>query len=506
MSRGTVETPAGRRARTTGTGDRDARRVPSTPPSVPTPSAGRVSPGLFTGVLVVADALALSGAVLLTWWIRFGSGLIPAPLGRPDLAPYLISLAIVVPLGLAVFQEAGLYRRHRPASFARDLLGGVRASLLLGVLLAAVAFFYRDFSFSRAFLLMYVAALGPVAALTRRGARAVQGAMRDRGVGVERVGIAGDGEVGKRLADKIGARPGSGLTVVGRLCGPEWTPVEDGEALDLAALRPLRVRSFLRSHGIDRLIVADPELSHDDRLDLVEACHGAGARCEFVPDLFEVMTGRLRVEEIDGIPLVGSRLHPLGRVDRFKKRTLDIAGAAAGLLALSPLLAVIAIVVKLGSRGPVFYRQPRLGRDGREFDIFKFRSMPTDAETGTGPVRATKGDSRPTRVGRLLRRTSLDELPQLWNVLRGEMSLVGPRPERRIFVEEFRQQIPRYLERHGVKSGITGWAQVNGLRGDTSIEDRTRYDIWYGENWSAGLDLKILVLTVFRFLGQQEAY
>ena len=175
-------------------------------------------------------------------------------------------------------------------------------------------------------------------------------------------------------------------------------------------------------------------------------------------------------------------------------------------MATSWLLPIIAWIIKREDGGPVFFSQLRTGMDGRSFRLFKFRSMPTDAETGTGPVRATKGDSRPTRVGRLLRRTSLDELPQLWNVLRGEMSLVGPRPERRIFVEEFRQQIPRYLERHGVKSGITGWAQVNGLRGDTSIEDRTRYDIWSVENWSAGLDLKILVLTVFRFLGQQEAY
>jgi exopolysaccharide biosynthesis polyprenyl glycosylphosphotransferase len=252
--------------------------------------------------------------------------------------------------------------------------------------------------------------------------------------------------------------------------------------------------------------VTDPDLTYDERLDLVEACHGDGIRCDFVPDLFEVMLGRIRVEEIDGVPLVGVRLHPLDRIDRIKKRTLDILASAAGLVVLSPLLGLLAAVVKLDSAGPVIYRQRRLGRDGREFDLLKFRSMPVAAEGDTGPVWTTREDVRATRIGRVLRRTSLDELPQLWNVLKGEMSLVGPRPERRFFVDQFRRDVPRYLERQGVKSGITGWAQANGLRGDTSVEERTRYDIWYVENWSLGLDLKILVLTLFRFLFQEEAY
>ncbi|NNE43262.1 MAG: exopolysaccharide biosynthesis polyprenyl glycosylphosphotransferase, partial [Gemmatimonadetes bacterium] len=197
---------------------------------------------------------------------------------------------------------------------------------------------------------------------------------------------------------------------------------------------------------------------------------------------------------------------PLGRWDRVKKRILDVTVSATALVVLAPLFAFLALLVRLDSPGPVIFRQPRLGRDGREFRILKFRSMPVDAEGGTGPVRANREDARPTRVGRILRRTSLDELPQLWNVLKGEMSLVGPRPEREHFVDEFQESIPRYLERHGVKSGLTGWAQVNGLRGDTSIEDRTRYDIWYVEHWSVRLDVKILVLTFFRFLFQEEAY
>jgi len=479
-------------------------RVPYTPPVVPTPRAtSTLAPALFVGAWVLADALALSSGFLGTYWLRFHTGAFPTPLGVPPWTHYAIALAVVVPVGLAVARSLGLYRRQRRAGVARDFLGGVRAIALTCVLLAAIAFFYRGFSFSRTFLAGF-ALVGPVAfTVFRRFAAAAHRSLVSRGVGIQRVAIVGGGEMARLLESKIRARPGNGLEVVATLDGDEW-----GTAGDAAerALRPARVRSLVERYRLDRLIVTDPRLSHDDRMDLVEVCHAAGVRCDHVPDLFEVMLGRVDVEEIDGVPLVGHRLHPLGRVARFEKRALDLVLSAVLLATLSPLLAAIALVVRLESRGPAIFRQPRIGRDGREFDILKFRSMPVSAEVATGPTRATKEDTRATPLGRILRRASLDELPQLWNVLRGEMSLVGPRPERRHFVNQFERDIPRYLERHGVKSGITGWAQANGLRGDTSIEERTRFDIWYVENWSIALDLKILWLTFVRFLSHENAY
>jgi exopolysaccharide biosynthesis polyprenyl glycosylphosphotransferase len=471
---------------------------------VPTPPATRQwAPAVFASALVAADILALGAAMFGTYWVRFLSGWFPAPLGVPEPAFYAASLAVVVPVGVAVVASCGLYDPRRRAGAGQDLLRGGRAALTLGVLLAAIAFFYRDFSFSRTFLVGFAGSFWVILMTLRRAAGRVHRALRERGVGVQRVGLVGGGELARRIADTIRLRPGSGLKVVGELEGEEWEPRDRPEAW---SRRAGRVRAFARANRLDRVIVTDPELSHDERLDLVEACHAAGIRCAFVPDLFEVMLGRVQVEELDGIPLVGARLHPLGRWQRFRKRILDVILSGAALLVLSPLLGLIALVVRLDSPGPALFRQRRLGRDGREFEILKFRSMLPDAEVGTGPVRARRKDDRPTRIGRILRRTSLDELPQFWNVLKGEMSLVGPRPERGHFVEEFRSRIPRYLERHGVKSGLTGWAQVNGLRGDTSIEERTRYDIWYVENWSVRLDLKILVLTAVRFLFQDEAY
>ena len=481
------------------------RRIPRTAPVVPTPPATRqLAPAVFTAILVLSDAIALAGALVFTFWARFHSGLFPSPLGIPPFGGYAAALAIVVPLGIGVLRRAGLYKPHRRAVLPRDLGEGARATGLLCVLLVALAFFYRGFSFSRTFVVGFwlISTISLVGC--RRLAAHAHRELHRRGFGVQGVVIAGGGELGRRLEELIRSRPGDGLRVEAILGAREWGDLAEEDAG--ARSRNERLRGLLGRGGVARLIVTDPELSYDERLDLVELCHESGVRCEFVPDVFEVLRGRVRVEEFEGIPLVGIRVHPLDRVDRFKKRTLDIVVSVLGLLVAAPLFGLVALAVKLDSRGPVFYRQRRVGRDGREFSILKFRSMPVGVEDATGPVRARPDDARPTRLGRILRRTSLDELPQIWNVLKGEMSLVGPRPERQFFVDQYRQSVPRYLERHAVKCGVTGWAQVNGLRGNTSIAERTRYDIWYLQNWSLGLDLRILVLTLVRFLFQKEAY
>jgi exopolysaccharide biosynthesis polyprenyl glycosylphosphotransferase len=227
---------------------------------------------------------------------------------------------------------------------------------------------------------------------------------------------------------------------------------------------------------------------------------------QFVPDLLELRVSRMRLTEIGGIPFFAVREGALSGADRIVKRTFDLVCAGLGTLALLPVGLVIALLVKLGSRGPLFYRQLRIGRDGREFPMVKFRTMRQDAEARSGPVWTVEDDPRVTGLGRWLRRFSLDELPQLWNVLRGDMSLVGPRPERQVFVEQFSRELPRYFERHRVRSGLTGWAQVNGLRGNTSIAERTLYDLYYVENWTLGLDIKIILMTIHHVLRGENAY
>jgi Undecaprenyl-phosphate glucose phosphotransferase len=260
-----------------------------------------------------------------------------------------------------------------------------------------------------------------------------------------------------------------------------------------------------RREQIDHLYVALPADRHVKVLALIELTSRECIDVKVVPDLLQFIALRARLEDLDGLPVININDVPLQGVSAWVKRALDAALSAAGLLVLAVPLAIVALLVRWTSPGPVFYRQERMGLDGKAFTVYKFRSRRVDAEDVTGPVWAEGDDPRATPLGRWLRRLDIDELPQLWNVLRGDMSLVGPRPERPFFVEQFKHRLPQYMLRHKVKAGITGWAQVNGWRGNTSLEKRLEYDLYYIENWSVTLDLKIIWLTVVRGLFQRLA-
>jgi exopolysaccharide biosynthesis polyprenyl glycosylphosphotransferase len=263
---------------------------------------------------------------------------------------------------------------------------------------------------------------------------------------------------------------------------------------------------IIEKYGPEEVIIALPEeTSHHEILWLISECERGRVTIRVYPDLFQIMAGPVRIGEIGGLPLLTVRDIAQTGWRRLAKRSVDIAGSMAALTALSPLMMVVAFLIKLESPGPVFYVQERMGLDARPFPMLKFRSMRADAEK-SGPGWTTKDDPRRTRSGTFLRKTNLDELPQFINVLLGDMSLVGPRPERPVYVEQFRRSIPRYMERHREKAGMTGWAQVNGLRGDTSIAERTKYDLWYIENWSILLDIKILIRTSVQMFRSPNAY
>ena len=303
--------------------------------------------------------------------------------------------------------------------------------------------------------------------------------------------LVGGGRLAGEIRRRIDQRPDFGYAIVGAIAEGE-SPVPQG----IPSLGSLEeVGEICRTHEITRVFIALPESRRHLTVEVLRACENLPIEFEIVPDLFSQIGERVRLTDMDGIPLLGVKAFPLQAWGRFVKRAFDIVLSLLLLILLIPLFSILALGIRLESRGPVFYRQRRIGRDGRVFMIAKFRSMVTGAERQTGPVWASDGDPRQTRVGSFLRRTSLDELPQLWNVLKGEMSLVGPRPERPHFAERFQKVVPRYYDRHRVKSGMTGWAQVHGLRGNTSIEERTRYDVFYVENWSLLFDVKILLLT-----------
>lgn len=318
-----------------------------------------------------------------------------------------------------------------------------------------------------------------------------------------RVIIVGSGDVGRMILQKINQSPKLGYQPVGFV---DDTPARK-EISGLPVLGNRNQLGFLiREHGAQEVIIGLPEASHEEILDLISQAEREKATVRVFPDVFQIMASEISIDDLNGLPLLTVRDIALRGWRLAVKRAMDIVVSAATLILLSPLMLLIALLIKLDSPGPVFYTQVRMGLDAKPFQILKFRSMRVDAEQQTGPVWATRNDPRVTRLGAFIRRYSLDELPQFINVLLGDMSLVGPRPERPVFVEQFRQIVPRYMERHKEKAGITGWAQVNGLRGDTSIVERTKYDLWYIENWSLLLDIKILIKTFFNIFRDKNAY
>ena len=269
---------------------------------------------------------------------------------------------------------------------------------------------------------------------------------------------------------------------------------------------PTACLQLLIDNRIDDVLIALPHAPHQEILDIVSRCEPAHVNIRVFPDLFQIMATEVSINDLNGVPLVTVRDAALRGWRLTLKRVVDLIIGAFILILTSPVLLLLAILVKLDSPGPAFHIQERVGLDGKPFLCLKFRTMKVNAEAQTGPVWASKNDPRRTRIGAFLRRFSIDELPQFINVLLGDMSIVGPRPERPAFVEQFTQEIPRYMERHREKAGITGWAQINGLRGDTSIEERTRYDVWYVENWSIWLDFKIMMRTVIEMVRGRNAY
>jgi len=303
------------------------------------------------------------------------------------------------------------------------------------------------------------------------------------------------------LLQKIRHSPGLGYEAMGLVAQTRKVPLR---APILGTVEDLP--SLIESQGVDEVIIGLPEASHQDMLTIISLCEREKVNIRVFPDVFQIMARGISIGDLDGMPLLTIGGGALRGWRLTLKRAMDLVGAAVGLVLFSPLMLLTALLVKLDSPGPAFYTQERMGLDAKPFMILKFRSMRRDAEAETGPVWAVEEDPRRTRLGAFIRRFSIDEFPQFINILLGEMSLVGPRPERPALVRQFQLSIPRYMERHRVKAGITGWAQVHGLRGNTSIYERTKYDLWYIENWSLLLDLKIIIKTIFNLFAGKNAY
>lgn len=462
---------------------------------------------LFIPTLAVLfDAIAIEFSFLFAYWLRFKTTLfafLPLAEDTPPFSTYLYGSFFIIPVWLLIFKSRNMYGARRNVALADEFFDIIKLVTLGMLVVMSAAFFYRAFSYSR----IVFGLLGGSSIVTifigRFCLYHIEQALYRRGHELRNAAIIGNNETANLIYRTFHNHPLLGYRLIGYFADKPYSvpqPVAEDGNTNLSQLHYMggiqEAPSTMFSKRIELGLIALNYNEYSRLFELVRECEGVNIEFMLVPDLLEIMTGNMQMKEIEGIPFLKIKGIPMTTWGRIIKSTFDVFVSGTLLILLSPLFLFVGILIKLDSKGVVLYRQERVGMDGKKFKMLKFRSMKVGAEKETGPIWAKEHDPRRTRIGTFLRKTSIDELPQLINVLKGEMSLVGPRPERPYFVEQFKNLVPKYLDRHRVKTGMTGWAQVNGLRGNTSLEERIKYDIYYIENWSLWFDIKILLKTV----------
>jgi Undecaprenyl-phosphate glucose phosphotransferase len=460
---------------------------------------------VFISFLFFLDLFVIALAWFLAYFLRFESGFIGVTKEVPSLGQHLPLLVLLLLVCGVVFRMAGLYQPKRLTSLPSEIFDLIKATTVSVLIFVFLAYFFKEYRYSRLTILCFWFLTIVFTGLSRSFARRFLKSLRRKGFNLRFVLVIGEGDLGQKLVQSFQNHPELGLKAVGFLSDSgEKVGQTIGGVEVLGTLEELH--QVLKRGGVDQVFIALPFDLHKRITDILASLKDELVNIKVVSDLYDFVTLRGGVDELDGLPIINIQDTPLLGWGKIAKRTLDAATSATGLFILSPLMLLIGLLIKVTSPGPVLFRQERMGFDGEIFRMLKFRSMVVDAERETGPVWARPGDPRRTTVGKILRKTNLDELPQLFNVLKGEMSLVGPRPERPELIEKFKHSIPNYMLRHKIKAGMTGWAQVNGLRGNTSLEKRIEHDLYYIENWSLSFDLQILFMTLWKGLISRHAY
>lgn len=461
----------------------------------------------FNRLLVLLDALVITATYWFSWFLWLsgyvrendpGTGILPVQV-------YLIAFLAIVPEYLILYNSVDLYTSKRTAKTVYEIFNIIKANTI-GLLAVMVVLFAINIpDFSRGMVGVFYGINIVAESLMRKSVRYGLRRMRKKGYNVKHILLVGYSRAGEEYINKIRANPEWGYEVCGILddhvpIGAVYKGVRVTGGID-------SLQAILTENQLDEIGIT-LSLSDYDRLEsIVKTCEKTGVHTKFIPDYNSVIPSRPYLEDLDGLAVVNIRRVPLNNMaNMLMKRLVDIVGALFAIVLSSPFMLAAVIGVKMTSRGPLIFKQERVGLHNKPFQMYKFRSMEVQSEVEEKKGWTTKNDPRVTKVGRILRSTSIDELPQLFNVLKGDMSLIGPRPERPLFVEKFKEEIPRYMIKHQVRPGITGWAQVNGYRGDTSIKKRIEYDLYYIENWSMTFDIKILFLTVFKGFINKNAY
>ena len=427
------------------------------------------------------DAGIIGAAYFFSWYLRFKSGVFVQDAGVLPAKTYFSALFLIIPGYLLLYSIFQLYMPRRVKSYRKELMDIIRANGIGFMIFILVLYFIKQEHFSRQMLCIFFFINISLEFASRYLIRTILWKMRKQGLNQKHILMIGESQMAEQYMDRLRENPKWGYQVFAHL--------KDEEKLE----------RILEGNELDEVVIALRAEDYGKLERIVDVCEKAGVHTKMIPDFGNVISIRPYIEDVQGIPVIHVRRVPLNIMrNRVAKRAVDLIGATVAIILFSPVMLLTVLVVALTEEGSVIYRQERVGLHNQVFYMYKFRSMIMQDEEKEKAEWSTRNDPRITPVGKLIRRTSIDELPQLFNVLKGEMSLVGPRPERPQFVQKFRDEIPRYMVKHQVRPGMTGWAQINGYRGDTSIEKRIEYDLYYIENWTMVFDMKILILTIFK--------
>ncbi|GIP35109.1 undecaprenyl-phosphate glucose phosphotransferase [Paenibacillus sp. J2TS4] len=466
----------------------------------------RNNQSILSQIYAFCDFVVIQLAFLAAFWLKFRSGWIDAGGALPFQTYLLWSLFYgALCIGLGFF--TGFYSPKRKKRFAYEAYKIIQLQLISFLALLSFLFVFKAVDISREMLAIYLVTSIAFLGFYRYWTKLFLKRLREKGFNKQYVLILGAGSLGKRFYSNLLKHPELGFEVVGFL--DDYQQHHEDNAYNYKPILGTvdELEEILEKMPIDEVIIALPLAAHDKYGRIISICEKAGVRTMIIPDFFDYLPARPNFDNFAGIPLINVRDIPLDNLtNRILKRTFDIVFSVVAITITLPVMILIAIGIKLTSPGPIIFKQERVGLNRRTFPMYKFRSMKIMEEQDSDTQWTTENDPRRTKFGSFLRRTSLDELPQFFNVLIGHMSVVGPRPERPYFVEQFKEEIPKYMVKHHIRPGITGWAQSKGLRGDTSIEDRINHDIFYIENWTFLFDLKIIYRTIWNGFVNKNAY
>ena len=461
----------------------------------------------FNRLHLLIDALIVACSYMLAWYLKFESIFASKKqgVGVLEMETYFYALYFIVPGYVILYYFFNMYTSKRTARRKYEVYGIVKANTVGALLFTVVLYVINEPNFSRSMIVIFYGLNTTLSILSRQILRNLLQYFRRKGYNLKHILLVGYSRAAEEYITRINSNPQWGYVVRGILDDrvPRGTIYKGVKVLGSIA----NLMIILPENKLDEIAITLSLQDYGRLEEIVDLCEKSGVHTKFIPDYNSLIPSRPYTEDLMGLPVINIRYVPLtNTLNWVAKRIVDVVGSAVGLVLVSPIMLLTAIAVKVSSPGPVIFKQERIGLHNKPFQMYKFRTMEIQKEAAEKKACTVKDDPRVTKVGKFLRRTSLDEFPQLYNILRGDMSLVGPRPERPLFVEKFKEEIPRYMIKHQVRPGLTGWAQINGYRGDTSIRKRIDYDIFYIENWTMGLDIKILFLTIFKGFINKNAY